>query len=109
MLTVLNIPFFGAIPYCDFYGFANRWFLSGLALWLIAGAIGKTMKLPTYKAVSTLEAGDITKLRQERSKAERRQHASSNTELRGSSSCIRLVCQVDGDNCRVVGDFGGFN
>ena len=66
MLTVLNIPFFGAIPYCYFYGFANRWLLSGLALWLVAGAIGKTMKLPIYKVLSTLEVGDLTRLREER-------------------------------------------
>jgi hypothetical protein len=68
MLTVLNIPFFGAIPYCYLCGFANRWLLAGLALWLVAGAIGKTMKLPIYKVVSTLEVGDLTRLREERQK-----------------------------------------
>ena len=68
MLTMLNIPFFGAIPYCYFYGFANRWLLSGLALWLVAGAIGKTVKLPIYKAVSTVQVGDPTRLRDERQK-----------------------------------------
>ena len=68
MLTVLNIPFFGAISYCYFYGFADSWLLLGLALWLVAGAIGKTMKLPIYKAVSTLEVDDTTKLREERRK-----------------------------------------
>lgn len=68
MLTVLNIPLFGAIPYCYFYGFADRWLLSGLALWLVAGAIGKTMKLPIYKAVSTVQAGDLTRLREVRRK-----------------------------------------
>ena len=68
MLTVLDIPFLGAIPYCYFYGFANRWLLSGLALWLVAGAIGKTMKLPIYKAVSTVQVGDLTSLREVRQK-----------------------------------------
>lgn len=68
MLTVLNLPFLGAIPYCYFYGFAAHWLLSGLALWLVAGAIGKTMKLPIYKAVSTVDVGDLTRLRQERQK-----------------------------------------
>src|SRR6516164_345349 len=29
MLTVLNIPFLGAIPYFYFYRFANRWLLAG--------------------------------------------------------------------------------
>ena len=66
MLTVLNLPFFGAIPYCYFYGFANRWLLSALALWLVAGAIGKTMKFSIYKAVSTVQVGDLTRLREER-------------------------------------------
>ena len=65
MLTVLNIPFLGAIPYFYFYRSANRWLLAGLALWLVAGAIGKAMKLPIYQAV---EIGDATKLREERRK-----------------------------------------
>lgn len=68
MLTVLNIPFIGAIPYFYFYGFANRWMLAGLTLWLIAGTIGKTTKLPIYKAVATLEVGDVAKLRDMRRK-----------------------------------------
>lgn len=68
MLIVLNIPFFGAIPYLYFAGFANRWLLSGLALWLVAGAIGKTMKLPVYKSVSTLESGDMNSFREVRRK-----------------------------------------
>ena len=65
MLTVLNIPFLGAIPYFYFYRFENRWLLAGLTLWLVAGALGKTMKLPIYKAV---EIGDTTKLKQARHK-----------------------------------------
>lgn len=68
MLTVLNIPFLGAIPYFYFYGFANRWLLAGLALWLLAGAVAKTIKLPIYKAVAALEAGDAARLRDERRK-----------------------------------------
>src|SRR6516225_12282771 len=65
MLTVLNIPFLGAIPYFYFYRFANRWLLAGLTLWLVAGALGKTMKLPIYRAV---EIGDTTRLKEERHK-----------------------------------------
>ena len=65
MLTVLNIPFLGAIPYFYFYRFANLWLLAGLTLWLIAGVLGKSMKLPIYKAVET---GDATKLKQMRHK-----------------------------------------
>lgn len=51
MIVVLNLPFLGAIPYFYFYGFGNRWLLAGLSLWLLAGVIGKWMKLPIYKAV----------------------------------------------------------
>jgi hypothetical protein len=65
MFTVLNIPFLGAIPYFYFYRFANRWLLAGLILWLVAGTLGKTMKLPIYRAV---EIGDATKLKEERRK-----------------------------------------
>lgn len=46
MLTILNIPFVGAIPYFYFYGFRNRWITSGLALWLVAGCISKVNKVP---------------------------------------------------------------
>jgi hypothetical protein len=65
MLTVLNIPFLGAIPYFYLYRFANRWLLAGLILWLVAGILGKTMKLPIYRAVAI---GDTTKLNEERRK-----------------------------------------
>lgn len=58
MIVGLNLPFLGAIPYFYFYGFANRWLLAGLILWLVAGSIAKTIKLPIYKAVETLEATD---------------------------------------------------
>jgi hypothetical protein len=65
MLTVLNIPLLGAIPYFYLYRFANRWLFAGLILWLVAGILGKTMKLPIYRA---LELGDTTKLNEERRK-----------------------------------------
>ena len=65
MVTVLMIPFFGAIPYFYFYGFANWWLVVALALWLVAGAIGKAMKLPVYKAV---EIGEAIKLGEQRRK-----------------------------------------
>jgi VIT1/CCC1 family predicted Fe2+/Mn2+ transporter len=58
MITVLDIPFIGAIPYCFFYGFANRWLIAGLALWLIAGCIAKAIKFPIYKTVASIQAGD---------------------------------------------------
>ena len=68
MLTVLDIPFFAAIPYFYFFGFGNRRMLAGLALWMVAMGLGKTMKLPIYKAVASLEAGDVASLREMRRK-----------------------------------------
>jgi hypothetical protein len=58
MITVLTIPLVGAIPYFYFYGFRNWWITVGLALWLIAGSIGKVIKLPVFKAVSALDDDD---------------------------------------------------
>ncbi|HEX3892210.1 MAG TPA: hypothetical protein VHW46_06530 [Terracidiphilus sp.] len=63
MVITLNLPFLGAIPYCYFYGFSNRWLLAGLALWLVAGAIGKAMKLPLYKAIEVGEEAQLRALR----------------------------------------------
>src|SRR5579863_7264085 len=48
MITVLTIPFLGAIPYFYFYGFSNRWIAAGLALWFVAGSIAKMIKLPVF-------------------------------------------------------------
>ena len=66
MLTVLDIPLLGAIPYLYFYGFGNRWLIAGLALWLVAGGIAKLIKLPVYKAVAALDAGDVARLEEAR-------------------------------------------
>jgi hypothetical protein len=63
MVITLNLPFLGAIPYFYFYGFSNRWLLAGLALWLVAGAIGKAMKLPLYKAIEVGEEAQLRALR----------------------------------------------
>jgi hypothetical protein len=68
MHTVLTAPFLGAIPYFYFYGFGNRWITAGLALWLVAGLISKMIKVPIYRAVATLESGDVTRLSRERQK-----------------------------------------
>lgn len=68
MLIALNLPFLGAIPYFYFYGFSNRWLLAGLALWLVSGSAAKAIKLPIYKALANLEAGDVARLRAERKK-----------------------------------------
>ena len=58
MVTILTIPLVGAVPYFYFYGFGNRWIIAGLALWLVAGSIGKMMKLPVFKMVPTLDCSD---------------------------------------------------
>ena len=68
MLTVLNVPLLGAIPYLYFYGFGNRWLIAGLVLWLVAGGIAKLIKLPVYKAVAALDAGDVARLEEARRK-----------------------------------------
>ncbi|HEY6491060.1 MAG: hypothetical protein WCC26_13455 [Terracidiphilus sp.] len=68
MLTVLDIPLLGAIPYLYFYGFGNRWLIAGLALWLVSGGIAKLIKLPVYKAVAALDAGDGARLEEARHK-----------------------------------------
>ena len=59
MLTILNIPLLGAIPYFCFYGFKNRWMISGLVLWLIAGCIAKMIKVPIYKKINALSNDDV--------------------------------------------------
>jgi hypothetical protein len=68
MLTVLNIPAIGAIPYFYFYGFGNRWITAGLVLWLVAGVIAKIIKVPIYKTVAALESSAVVRLREERQK-----------------------------------------
>jgi ABC-type uncharacterized transport system permease subunit len=62
MLTILNIPLLGAIPYFYFYGFKNRWIISGLVLWLIAGCIAKIIKVPIYKKINALSNDDVDEL-----------------------------------------------
>ena len=68
MVIILNIPLIGAVPYFYFYGFGNRWLICGLALWLAAGVVAKTIKLPIYKTVATLDVADVARLREERHK-----------------------------------------
>jgi hypothetical protein len=61
MLTILTLPFLGAIPYFYFYGFKNLWVTSGLALWFVAGSIAKVIKLPVYKkAAASPDAAGLT-------------------------------------------------
>ena len=68
MLTALNIPAIGAIPYLYFYGLSNRWLVAGLVLWFVGGCIAKIIKVSIYKAIAALDPGDASKLRAERRK-----------------------------------------
>jgi len=68
MLTVLNMPFVGAIPYFYFYGSGNQWITAGLAIWLIAGIIAKAIKVPVYKTIAAAGGGEVLRLREERRK-----------------------------------------
>jgi hypothetical protein len=40
MITALNIPLLGSVPYFFFFGFGNHWLVSGLSLW-VAGPFSK--------------------------------------------------------------------
>ena len=68
MITILNIPAIGAIPYFYFYGFGNQWITAGLALWLVAGVVSKIVKVPIYKTIAGLQSGDVVRLGEEREK-----------------------------------------
>ena len=68
MIVILNIPLIGAIPYYYLYGFGNWWITSGLVLWLLAGSIAKTLKLPVYKAIASLKNNDVVQLKEARRK-----------------------------------------
>jgi len=68
MLTVLNMPFVGAIPYFYFYGSGNQWITAGLAIWLIAGIIAKAIKVPVYKTIAAAGGDEVLRLREERRK-----------------------------------------
>jgi len=56
------------VPYFYFYGFANRWLLAGLVLWLVAGCIAKAVKYPIYTAVAAFEVGQVAGLSEKRKK-----------------------------------------
>ncbi|WPU93619.1 hypothetical protein SNE25_30335 [Mucilaginibacter sabulilitoris] len=68
MIIILNIPLIGAIPYYYLYGFGNWWITSALGLWLVAGSIAKTLKLPVYKAIASLKNEDVVQLKEARQK-----------------------------------------
>ena len=88
MIVGLNFPLLGAIPYFYFYGFANRWLLAGLILWLVAGSIAKTIKLPIYKAIASPNAADLEILH-----AARHRMNSANL-FQASLNCIAVLLAI---------------
>lgn len=68
MVTVLTVPLVGAVPYFYLYGFGNRWIIAGLGLWLVAGSVGKIIKLPIFKTVPSLDSSDDAGLGRARQK-----------------------------------------
>jgi hypothetical protein len=68
MIIALNLPIIVAIPYYWLYGFGNWWITASIALWLVSGSISKMLKLPAYKAISTLKSDDADSLNEARRK-----------------------------------------
>jgi hypothetical protein len=67
-VTLSTLTFVGMVPYFYFYGFSNRWFTAGLALFTMASIVGKVLNLPIYNRVIALEGNDVSRLREERVK-----------------------------------------
>ena len=66
MLALLNSPFVGAIVFIHFYGLGDRWIITGLAIWFVAGSVAKIIKVPVYKKIAALDESDAGCLRTER-------------------------------------------
>jgi hypothetical protein len=67
-IGVSSITFVGMVPYFIYYGFSNRWFTAGLALWVITSIVSKATALPIYARVEALESSDVSRLNEERRK-----------------------------------------
>jgi hypothetical protein len=65
---VSTITFVGAIPYFIFFGFDNWWFTAGIIVYTVASIVSKSVNLPIYKSIFTLESNDTARLREERRK-----------------------------------------
>ena len=70
-IGISTVTFIGAIPYFIYYGFDNRWFTAGIILYTIASIVSKSLNLPIYKRIFTLESTDTVKLAGERRKLQR--------------------------------------
>jgi hypothetical protein len=71
VVTLSTLTFVGMVPYFYFYGFSNRLFTAGLALFTVASIVGKVLNLPIYKRVIMLKDTDVLRLREERVKLQR--------------------------------------
>ena len=67
-IGVSSITFVGMVPYFIYYGFSNRWFTAGLALWVITSIVSKSTALPIYARVEAIESSDAARLNEERRK-----------------------------------------
>lgn len=55
-IGVSSITFVGMVPYFIYFGFSNKWFASGLFLWIIASIVSKATALPIYARVDVIES-----------------------------------------------------
>jgi hypothetical protein len=86
MNTVLTVPFLGAIPYFYFYGFKNSWITAGLAIWLLAGSIGKIDQASRLQIGCHARKQRCSRAHQRAQKTEFRKHAAGGTQLRSRRS-----------------------
>lgn len=71
LIVLSSVTFVGMIPYFYFYGFSNRWFTAGLALFTLSSIVSKILNLPIYNRVVALDSNDVAELREERVKLQR--------------------------------------
>jgi uncharacterized membrane protein len=71
LIILSSVTFVGMIPYFYFYGFSNRWFTAGLALFTLSSIVSKILNLPIYHRVVALGSKDAAELREERVKLQR--------------------------------------
>jgi hypothetical protein len=65
------LPFVLAIPYFIMYGFHHWWFISGVAVWLLASTMSKLFNLPIYRWVEAPENSEPAQIREKRRKLQR--------------------------------------
>ncbi len=67
-IIVGSLTFIGMFPYFIFYGFNNWWYTAGLIVFVIASIVSKSLNLPIYKRVSSINSSDTALLNKERRK-----------------------------------------